>query len=267
MKLGFIGAGNMAQGIIKGLISTNKISSDKIIITASTPSRSQLLAKELGVTSASSNTELVAAVDIVILATKPYLLPEILSGINTPELATNKLFISIAAGLTLDSLSAHLPLEQKIIRVMPNMNISIGHSVSAICGNDYVSKHDIAQVIDLFETVGSAYEVSEKDFSNFTSLAGCSPAYTYLYIDAMSRSGVKNGLPKKLATKIAAEAVLGSAKMVLESLDETPWDLIDKVCSPGGTTIAGLVALEEEAFMATVIKGLEATIQRDAELS
>ncbi|WEG73755.1 pyrroline-5-carboxylate reductase [Vagococcus intermedius] len=268
MKIGFIGSGNMATGIIKGLLKNEKVLAKDILITASTSQRSLAKAKELGVIGVKSNAELLALVDIVVLAVKPHHIPTILKELDSLLAKKKPLIISIAAGLTLGQLQENIKsdLKAKLVRVMPNMNVTIGRSVSAICSSESVSAAEVETVADLFRAVGSAYIIEEKDFRNFTSLAGCSPAYTYLYIDAMSRAGVKNGLPKELATKVAAEAVLGSAELLLQSV-ETPWDLIDKVCSPGGTTVAGLVTLEDEGFMSTVIKGLDATIKRDQELS
>ncbi|MBP1039904.1 pyrroline-5-carboxylate reductase [Vagococcus sp. BWB3-3] len=265
MKLGFIGAGNMATAIIKGLLAKNFLPATDIYITTSSSEHTETVAKNLGIQSAHSNADLIEIADTVIIAVKPHIAPIILN--EQRELLTKRksVLISIASGLTLENLAELTSSEQKIVKVMPNMNVSIGQSVSAICGNQLITKEELDLVAALFNVVGSTYEIAEKDFRNFTALAGCSPAFTYLYIDAMSRAGVKNGLPKAMATKIAAEAVKGSAQMVLDS-EDTPWDLIDKVCSPGGTTIAGLVALEEEHFMATVIKGLEATIKRDQEL-
>lgn len=268
MKIGFIGSGNMATGIIKGLLKNEKIAAKDILITASTSQRSFAKAQELGVTGVGSNAELLSSVDIVVLAVKPYMIPTILQELDHLLAKKEPLIISIAAGLTLNQLQEKIKcnLKAKLVRVMPNMNVMIGRSVSAICSSPAVSPAEEELVADLFKAVGSVYIIEEKDFRNFTSLAGCSPAYTYLYIDAMSRAGVKNGLPKDLATKVATEAVLGSAELLLHS-EETPWDLIDKVCSPGGTTVAGLVTLEDEGFMSTVIKGLDATIKRDQELS
>lgn len=265
MKIGFIGAGNMATAIIKGLLVKDFLPASALYMTTSNYEHTQQVAQQLGIQGASSNAELIATVDLVVIAVKPHIAPIILNDQRDLLKEKQPLLISIASGLTLDNLAELTSPQQKIVRVMPNMNITIGQSVSAVCGNSQVTAAELNEVTNLFNVVGSTYEIAEKDFRNFTALAGCSPAFTYLYIDAMSRAGVKNGLPKALATKIAAEAVKGSAQMVLDST-ETPWDLIDKVCSPGGTTIAGLVALEEEHFMATVIKGLEATIKRDQEL-
>lgn len=265
MKLGFIGAGNMATAIIKGLLAKEFLPASDIYITTSSPEHTETVSKTLGIQAAHSNADLIKKVDTVVIAVKPHIAPIVLNEQRKLLAKEQPLLISIASGLTLDNLAELTSPDQKIIKVMPNMNVTIGQSVSAICSNHLVNNEEMTRVANLFNVVGSTYEIAEKDFRNFTALAGCSPAFTYLYIDAMSRAAVKNGLPKKLATKIAAEAVKGSAQMVLDS-DDTPWDLIDKVCSPGGTTIAGLVALEEDHFMATVIKGLEATIKRDQEL-
>lgn len=268
MKIGFIGAGNMAQAIIKGLLAEGKIEPQNILVTASTSTRSKEIAATLGVQAAADNTALIKQSNLVILAIKPHLFETILSDIEDVIETTQPLLVSIAAGLGLDSLATLLPnvTAPKIIRAMPNMNVTIRRGVTAIVGNDLTTQTERQRVLELFEAVGTAYELAEKDFRNFTALAGCSPAFTYLYIDAMSRAGVKNGLSKELATKIATEAVIGSAAMVLASEKDTPWDLIDKVCSPGGTTVAGLVTLEDEKFVSTIIKGLEATIKRDIEL-
>ena len=151
--------------------------------------------------------------------------------------------------------------ENPIVRVMPNVNAMIGEGAAAVCGNKFPSKEQVNFVVEMFNAIGMAMELPENYFSVYTAIAGSSPAYAYLFIDSLARGAVKNGLPKDIATKIAAQAVLGSAKMILES-DEDPWVLINKVCSPGGTTVAGLVALEDEAFISTVIKGVDATIKK-----
>ena len=267
MKIGFIGAGNMAQAIIKGMLASGSFVASNIFLTASTYERAQQKAQQLGVSASTDNTSLVNEVDCLILAVKPNKFEGVLAELEPVLVEKQPIVVSIAAGLTLDNL-ANLISEhsaQRIIRVMPNMNVTIRKGVSALCSNLFVSEDDLLAVEKIFQSVGSTYRIEEKDFANFTSIAGCSPAYTYLFIDALSRAGVKNGLPKDIATKIAAETVLGSAETLL-NVEDTPWDMIDKVCSPGGTTVAGLVALEDEKFISTVIKGLDATIKRDSEL-
>jgi len=137
--------------------------------------------------------------------------------------------------------------------------------MTAVTGNDRTSADSLEEVLGLFRSVGDALELEEKHFSAFTAVAGSSPAYAYLFIDSLARGALEAGLPKAVATQIAAQAVAGSARMVLES-GEHPWALIDTVCSPGGTTIAGLLALEKNAFVATVVEGIRATVARDREL-
>ena len=268
MKIGFIGAGNMAQAIIKGLQQDPTFATADFIVTASSPERSQQVAASLKVRGAKNNHELARQADLIFLTVKPHLLATVLSEIETTILEKQPVLISIAAGVSLATLAQGLPqvTEPQIFRAMPNLNVTIGQGVTALCGNDWTTQSQHEQVTAMLSAVGSVYPIAEKDFRNFTALAGCSPAFTALYIDAMSRAAVKNGLPKALATKIAAEAVLGTAALLSQQEEETPWDLIDKVCSPGGTTVAGLVSLEEEAFAATVIHALDATIARDLEL-
>ena len=149
-----------------------------------------------------------------------------------------------------------------IVRIMPNFYATIQTSTTAIVRNAYVSDDVFNTVKAIFESVGSVHELAEKDFGTFTALAGSSPAYIYMFIDAISRAGVLHGMPKDVSTKIVAETVLASAEMILKS-DENPWTLVDNVSSPGGTTVAGVVSLEKNNFVATVIDAITATIEKN----
>jgi len=148
---------------------------------------------------------------------------------------------------------------------MPNVNATVGEGCAAVAGNAAASREDVELVLGMFQAVGEAWELDESQFSAFTAIAGSAPAFAYLFVDSLARGAVKAGMPKALATSIAAQAVLGSARMVLES-DSSPWDLIDTVCSPGGTTVAGLLALEDRGFLSTVVHGVSSTIARDKEI-
>ena len=268
MKIGFIGVGNMASAIIKGIITKEFVAANEVYLFDPMTEKVTAFAKEHGCQVSATTAELIEAVDTVLLAVKPNVIESVLQE-NKALITTKKtLLISIAAGTPLKKLAKFLQTDEEVpmIRVMPNVNAMIGEGAAAICGNAFASKEQILTVVALFESVGSAWELPEKDFSNFTALAGSSPAYAYLFIDSIARAGVKHGLPKELCNQIAAQAVLGSAKMILES-KENPWTLIDRVCSPGGTTVAGLLALEEEKFIATVVKGIDATIARDQEMN
>ena len=148
---------------------------------------------------------------------------------------------------------------------MPNINATIQKSTTGITRNAYVSDNTFATVVSIFERVGSVHDIAEKDFGTFTALAGSSPAYIYMFIDAMSRAGVLHGMPKDVSTKIVSETVLASAEMVLKS-GENPWTLVDNVSSPGGTTVAGVVSLEQHNFVATVIDAITATVEKNNQM-
>ncbi|ALV22488.1 MAG: pyrroline-5-carboxylate reductase [Carnobacterium sp.] len=267
MKVGFIGIGNMASAIIKGMIQQGHTKSEDIYVTNRTSDKLAAFTAETHTIACASNEELIKSVDVVVLATKPTTLPAILPALSSTIQQHDPLIVSIAAGTTLEQLANLLGEKSKnpIIRAMPNLNSMIGEGMTAVCGNAAASAEQVTFILDMFKAIGEAVELEEKDFSTFTAIAGSSPAYAFLFIDSLARGAVKNGMPKDLATKIAAQAVLGSAKMILES-DQSPWNLIDQVCSPGGTTVAGIVALEDEKFISTVIKGVDATIAKDQEL-
>lgn len=268
MKIGFIGTGNMATAIIKGIVAKNFIAAEQIYLMDVDRSKAELLAIELGTHVIQSVESLIESVDFVVLAVKPNIIEQVLT--ESKEMIETKkpVLVSIAAGTTTEKLYRYLDTDAEvpIIRVMPNVNVMVGKGAAAICGHDFASDEQLDFVVQMFESVGKAWRLAEEDFSNFTALAGSSPAYAYLFIDSIARAGVKHGLPKQIATEMAAQAVLGSAEMILAT-GENPWTLIDQVCSPGGTTVAGLLALEEEAFIATVVKGIDTTIAKDKEMN
>lgn len=266
MKIGFIGAGNMATAIIHGLVHKEVIPAKDIFVSSGHFEHAQKLGDTIGVTPCKTNQEVASTTDILILAVKPNILPVVLPELSVLVKEQKSVVVSIAAGVTLEQLATMLNLaEQPIIRIMPNVNVSVEAGVSAICGNENVSSEDFKTVQSLFEAVGSVYELAEKDFSTFIGLAGSSPAFVYMFIDAMARAGVLNGMPKKVATEIAAKAVLGSAKRLIEG-NENPWELVDQVSSPGGTTVEGVVALEKAGFIPAIIDGVDATIKKDQKM-
>lgn len=253
IAIGFIGAGKMASAIINGL-DKDKFSMQ---ISGRTLDTTQKTADMLGIKAAANHTELIKSSDIVVLAVKPHIIPSILSAHQI-----NKPLVSIAAGMTLTDLASLTTSKQPLIRVMPNINATIQKSTTGITRNTNVSDETFATVTAIFESIGSVHELAEKDFGTFTALAGSSPAYIYMFIDAMSRAGVLHGMPKDLSTKIVAETVLASADMLLTS-DVNPWTLVDNVSSPGGTTVAGVVSLEQNNFVATVIDAITATVDKN----
>ena len=257
----------MAGAIIEGIIQTDYIESEDIFCYSPTVKKLEAFAKKMQVNMCISNSQVVNEAEVLVLAVKPNKFEKVLSEISTEIVSKKPLIISIAAGISLDKLKETIITEEELplVRVMPNVNVVVGEGMTGICGNSQVTGEQMNFVKGMFESIGEVAEIEEKDFSTFTAIASSSPAFAYLFIDALARGGVKNGIPKDLATKIAAKAVLGSAKMVLES-DENPWGLIDKVCSPGGMTIEGIMALEEEKFLATVVKAVDAAVKKDKNL-
>lgn len=260
MKIGFIGVGNMAKAIIKGLLKNNFESTDILVHSAHQSSygpfaeKNQLIATE-------SNQELVRNSDIIVIAVKPYVVKTVIDEVRD-DLNHHQLVVSLASGISIKDLQTSLDEQQPILRIMPNVNVEIGEGMTAVVANGDLKMEPFQSGVKIFETVGSTTELAEKDFPIFSAIAGSAPAYAYLFIDGLSRAGVKHGLTKASATKIAAQMVKGSAEMVLKS-DEIPYALIDKVSSPGGTTVAGLLAMEEAGFSPAVVEGIDATVAKE----
>lgn len=252
MKIGFIGVGKMASAIINGL----KTISHDIIISGSSLARSREIAEQLNVTAAPSHQELIDQVDLVVLGIKPQMFEPVLS-----ELHFHQPILSMAAGVTLERLGKLTSPELPLIRIMPNINAQILKSTTAICINEHVSEELLTSAKEITDSFGTTFDIPEKDFDTFTALAGSSPAYIYLFIEALAKAGVKYGIPKGKSLEIVTQTVLASAENLLQGAD-SPHDLIDKISSPGGTTIAGLLDLEKTGLTASVISSIDATIDK-----
>lgn len=265
--IGFLGSGNMARAIVAGLVNTGYDPAE-IVVSARDPRNAEKLAQSEGVDFARSNEELIDMIGpdgTLVIAVKPHMIKGVLEPLHDALSETSILVVSIAAGTTLATLESLLPQGQAIVRVMPNVNSTIGAGMSGICGNDQVDETQLDSVFAMFDAVGEVAHIAEKDFPVFSALAGCSPAWTFEYIEALARGGVANGLPKSQAVRIAAQAVLGSAQMVLAKAGDglSPNNLRDTVSSPGGTTIAGLIAMEDAGFSPAVVRGVQAAVDRD----
>lgn len=263
--LGFIGTGNMATAIIKGVISSGMLSGADIAVFDIDKAKAESLSQVYGVKVLPSSAEIARQCDKVVLSVKPNIFPALLTEIGSVLKENNPLIVSIAAGKTLSFIAEYLDYNARIIRVMPNINAKVGAAVSAYCGNAYAAQEDLLFVKSLCESFGIAVNIEEKLFSIYSAIGGCSPAFAYMFIDSLARAAVKNGMPKAQALEVAAGAVMGSAKMILES-DEHPWALVDQVCSPGGTTIEGVTALQNEGFESIVGKAVEASYNKDKTL-
>lgn len=265
MTIGFIGCGNMATAIINGIIKNKAVEAEDVNIFDVYSPACELVKDKYNVNIKADEVEVVESSDVVILAVKPNVQATVLNKINSALEKKSTLIISIAAGKTIDYIRNNLTHNNRIIRVMPNINATVGEAICAYTANDIATDEDKQITEKLFSSVGEIIYLDEKFFPQFGVLGGCSPAFSYMFIDALARAGVQNGMKKDVALTIAAQAVLGSAKMILEST-EHPFDLIDKVCSPGGTTIEGVMSLQADGFEAAVHNAVNKAIEKDAKL-
>ena len=253
-RIGFIGCGNMGSAMVGGLIKSGFTKPDNIIVSTKTKESGSNLREKYRVNVTTDNKEVVLKSDIVFLAVKPNMYPKVISEIKS-ELLDDKIIITIAAGITLDDMNSWIGDNAKIIRTMPNTPALVGEGMSAICPNKNVSNDELKLVLDMYNSFGKCTELEEKDFHGFIALCGSSPAYVFMFIEAMADAAVKLGIPRSKAYNMAAQSVLGSAKMVLET-ESHPGELKDMVCSPSGTTIDAVIELEKQGFRNSVIEAM-----------
>lgn len=262
MTIGFIGAGNMARAMISGLLAKKAVAPTDIVLHGGQPLHYEPYAAKIGAKALASNQAVAETADIVFLAVSPKLGEPILQAIGSTLKKRHVPVVSMLTGVSVATLEEALGShDQPVLRIMPNVNVAINAGMIAYAANDAVAGQ-LDGLLDLLNVLGKTMSLPEEQFSTFVALAGSSPAFIYLFIDGLARAGVKYGLEKDQATAIAAQAVMGSAKNVLAS-DQSPFDLIDQVSSPGGTTVAGLLAMEEAGLMTAVVKGVDATIAKD----
>ncbi len=254
MKLTVIGAGNMSTALVNGIIRKGVVSSDNICVSDLDFEKLEVMAKK-GVATCNSNVTAAKGADVVILAVKPNIYPVVLKELSTLENKKNIIFVSIAPGVTIKSIKDGLDCDAKVVRTMPNTPAMVGAGMSVLCYEAPVTSSEYESVRRLFEAVGEVELMSEKMLNAVVSVSGSSPAYVYMFIEAMADAAVYDGIPRNVAYKLAAQSVLGSAKMVLDT-GRHPGELKDMVCSPGGTTIRAVQVLEEEGFRSSVIKAM-----------
>jgi len=263
-QIAFIGAGQMARALAAGFVEAGLVRGEQI--SASDPSPAALeefAAAAPGASVADDNAAAVKKCDVVFLAVKPQQMAPVMEEIR-PAASAEKLFVSIAAGVRLAALTEGLTAD-RVIRVMPNTPCMVGQSAAGYCLAPGATEDDGQFVGRLLESVGVAYLVPERLMDAVTGLSGSGPAFVYLVIEALSDGGVKMGLPRDTATALAAQTVRGAAEMVLKT-GEHPAVLKDRVTSPGGTTIAGIAALEEGGLRAALIEAVESATCRSVEL-
>lgn len=260
MKIGFIGAGNMGGAIIGGAVSSGLLSGADIKVADRDDDKLNELKNKFGITIAENNVDCTDC-DMVFLCVKPNVLREVISEIS--EISSKKtVFVSIAAGQSLEKISDMFARDDiKIVRVMPNTPALVGEGMSAVCANSNVTKNELACVTDILKSFGRAEVVSESLMDTVTAVSGSSPAYVFMFIEAMADAAVAGGMPRDKAYTFAAQAVLGSAKMVLDT-GMHPGALKDMVCSPGGTTIDAVAVLENKGMRSAVMNAVKACIEK-----
>ena len=264
-KLSIIGGGNMGRAILGGVIKSGLISADHIMVSDPYQPSLDLVKKDYGVNTSSDSKEAVSFADIVIFAVKPNIIGKVFEDVVS-SFSDDKIAVSIAAAISIEFMQQHLGDDKKIVRVMPNTPALVGEAMSAISPNKNLNEDELDYIMNIFNSFGKAEIVSESLMDAVVGVSGSSPAYVFMFIEAMADAAVLDGMPRAQAYKFAAQAVLGSAKMVLET-GKHPGELKDMVCSPGGTTIVAVETLEKEGLRNAVIQAQKNCTQKSRDMS
>jgi pyrroline-5-carboxylate reductase len=262
-RLGFLGAGNMAGALIKGLLHAG-VPGSRILASDVKAERLTQLHAEHGIQTTQNNHEMLAAVDVLVLSVKPQVIDKVLTEVGG-DVKPSQLVVSVAAGVPIEALEARLPAGSRVVRAMPNTPATVQAGATAIAAGAHAKDDDLRVARELFEAVGRVVVLDEVLLDAVTGLSGSGPAYVMLIIEALADGGVKVGLHRDTALLLAGQTVFGAAKLLLET-GEHPGRLKDMVTSPGGTAIAGLHTLESGALRKTLIDAVEAATERAGEL-
>lgn len=254
-KIGFIGCGNMGKAMLGALVKADSINRGDILVSTKTKNSAENINRDFNVEVTLSNVEVVKKSDILFLAVKPYFFKDVIEEIKH-AVRDNSIIISIAAGVSISQIEQWFNKDMKIVRTMPNTPALVNEGMSAICPNKNISNEELEYVGSLYNLFGKYEILEEKDFHAFIALCGSSPAYVFMFIEAMADAGVKLGIPRAKAYRLAEQSILGSAKLALET-GRHPGELKDAVCSPGGTTIEAVIDLEKNGFRNAVISAVE----------
>jgi len=263
-KVGFVGAGNMGEALIKGLLAANLVPAEAVYVTDVRLERLKELDRQYGVQIAANNTELVRQVDVVLLAVKPQIMEPVLREI-APAVTRKRLLISIAAGISTAKIREALGKDARLIRVMPNTSALVLEGVTAIAKGEGLEAGDLDIAGEIFSAVGRVVVLGEELMDAVTGLSGSGPAYVAIVVESLADGGVRMGLDRITAMTLATQTVLGAARLLLET-GLHPGALKDMVSSPGGTSIAGVAALEAGGIRHTFITAVERATLRSREL-
>ena len=264
--IGFIGCGNMGRAIIGGLVKSEKVKAKNIIASDFSERGLKSCEEEFGIrTALRDNLKIAKESDILVLSVKPNVYKNVIDEIKN-EVKENVIIVTIAAGISIDFVEKAFEKDIKIIRTMPNTAALVSESVTAMCRNCNITDGDFEEVKNLLTSIGMVEEVSEKLIDGIIAVSGSSPAYMYMFLEALGDGGVLSGLPRDKAYRMAAQAMLGSAKMFLET-GKHPGELKDMVCSPGGTTIEAVRYLEKNGFRSAVIEAMVKCIEKSQDMN
>lgn len=264
MKIGIIGLGNMAGAVIGGMLKEGIVGSGDIIGSAATQATTDRVCSQYGIRTTLDNKEVAEAAEVLILAVKPQFLPDVIGEIRD-IVKEETLVVTIAAGKTIGWYEEAFGRKIRLVRCMPNTPAMVGAGFTAVCPSENVTEAETDCVLRLMGSFGRTCVIREALMDAFSAVAGCSPAFVFLFIEAMSDAGVAAGIPRAQAYEAAAQAVMGSAKLMLET-GKHPGELKDMVCSPGGTTIQGVKTLEERGMRGAVMDAVGACVDRAKKL-
>jgi pyrroline-5-carboxylate reductase len=264
-NIGFIGCGKMAQAMIEGMIKSKLVQPGAIMASAVTDETLRSVKEKYDIAVTKNNLEVAKHADLLILAIKPNIHDAVLNEI-AEAVDEQKVIITIAAGISLEYIESFFQTKMKVVRAMPNTPSLVGEGMSAICHNHQVNQEDLEKVLLIFNSFGKTEVLVEKLMDSIPAISGSSPAYVYMFIEALADGGVKQGIPRKQAYKLAAQAVLGAAKMVLET-ERHPGELKDDVCTPGGATIEAVATLEQEKFRSAILTAMDQCTNKSKQLS
>lgn len=264
-KVGFIGCGNMGSAILKGMLHASLFDANNIYVYAADETQHEKVKNEFGIRIAKDNKEIMELCDFVILAVKPIHFPSVIEEIKDVY-TSDKVIVSIAAGMMIDKIRKLFEQDVKVVRIMPNTPALVNEGASGICASDNISVQENQVVTSIFSALGVTVQIAEEKMHGVVAVSGSSPAYVFMFIDALIQGGMKQGLCYEDARLLASQSVLGAAKLVQESENSLD-QLVKNVCSPGGTTIEAVHVLEDKQLKDIVMEAMEACANKSRKMS
>ena len=264
MKIGFIGCGNMGKAMMGGIISSNIVEAKEIIASDGFLPGLEKAKKDMGINITTDNREVAKSSEVIVLSVKPQYYESVIKEIS-PEINENTIIITIAPGQSLSKVRGFFGKDVKIVRTMPNTPALVKEGMTAVCPNELITKDELEYVCSILNGFGKCEVIEENLIDAVVGVSGSAPAYVFMFIEAMADAAVREGMPRNKAYNFAAQAVYGSAKMVLET-GKHPGELKDMVCSPGGTTIEAVMTLEEKGMRSSVMEAIKVCTKKSREM-